>query len=71
MTDAEYAARFRYTTTEAAQLLGISAGHVVTLIDAGLIQALDVRGPDAKTPTYRLAADGLADFIEKRLTVRQ
>ena len=53
---------------ELSHRLGIGVHATLTLIDAGEIEAIDVRLPGASRPRYRIPADAIARFIAAKST---
>jgi excisionase family DNA binding protein len=56
----------RYSTGEAAELLGVSDTTVRKYIDSGELDALDARMPGTTKPAWRISKRSLDAFAERR-----
>lgn len=52
-----------FSVGAAAELLGVSTVHVINLIDAGRIVAMDLRGSGASRALYRIPHEALASYL--------
>lgn len=55
-----------YTVPAAAEYLGCSQMHIYRLIAGGELRAVDIAVPGALRTKYRVRADSLSEYIERR-----
>jgi Helix-turn-helix domain len=55
------------TPRQVAERYGVGVHKILSMIDAGIIVAIDMRSPGSSRPRWRITAEAIADFERRRV----